>query len=239
MSSDDRIIEIACVELENFLPTGAQFHALINPGGREIDPDAERVHGISLAALQDKPTFEHPSVGPAFLNFIADAPLVAHNSPFDRRFVNYELELAGFPALSEDRWIDTYPMAQARFPRMYNSLDALSKRFDVSLREQDKQSALIDCHVLTQVYLQLADGGRNGRSTGETFRTSGLLGPDGTPLWKAGQIIALVVWMVARFDGRVAFHCLAPVPIRVVLARLLGRACWWYPQVVSLAQQPN
>ena len=104
--SGHRLIEVACVELEDFMPTGRSFHRLIHPD-REIDPDAERVHGISLASLKDKPRFHHPDVCDALLDFVGDSTLVAHNAPFDRGFLNSELNRAGQPLLPEPRWIDT------------------------------------------------------------------------------------------------------------------------------------
>ena len=152
-----RVIELACVELEDFLPTGNNFHRLIHPQ-RDIDPDAERVHGISLASLAGKPTFNHADVSEAFLAFVGDSPLIAHNAGFDRGFVNHELALCGLPILPEPRWIDTLVMARTKFPGMYNSLDALCKRFKISLDGREKHGALIDCILLAQVYLELSGG---------------------------------------------------------------------------------
>src|SRR3978361_1935993 len=110
--SGHRVIELACVELEAFIPTGNNFHRLIHPE-RDIDPDAERVHGISLASLTGKPKFADPDVAHAFLAFVGDANLVAHNAGFDRGFVNHELGLAGLAHIPEPRWVDTLPMARA------------------------------------------------------------------------------------------------------------------------------
>ena len=156
-----RLIEVACVELHNFLPTGRNFHCFVDPE-RDIDPDAERVHGISRAFLIGKPVFAHDSVGRAFLEFVADAALIAHNAPFDRGFLNHELDRAGHPVLPESRWIDTLTLAQKRFPGMHNSLDALCKRFRISLAEREKHGALIDAMLLAEVYLELR-GGREAR----------------------------------------------------------------------------
>lgn len=155
--SGHRVIELACVELEGFLPTGNTFHRLIHPE-RDIDPDAERVHGISLASLTGKPKFADPEVAEAFLAFVGAAKLVAHNAGFDRGFVNHELLLCGLPIIPEARWVDTLPMARAKFPGMYNSLDALCKRFKISLEGREKHGALIDCVLLAQVYLELCGG---------------------------------------------------------------------------------
>ena len=152
-----RVIEIACIEIEDLLPTGAHFHRYINPG-RDIDPDAERVHGISRQFLSDKPSFDHPDIAEAFLEFIGDAKIVAHNAPFDRGFVNSELERAGLAKIPDDRWTCTYVLAQSRFPGMYNSLDALCKRYKISLAEREKHGALIDTRLLAMVYLELQGG---------------------------------------------------------------------------------
>ncbi|MGH6956589.1 MAG: DNA polymerase III subunit epsilon [Caulobacteraceae bacterium] len=159
--SGHRLIEIACVEVEDFVPTGRSFHRYVDPE-REIDADAERVHGISLAFLAGKPKFGDAEVVEEFLEFVADAKLVAHNAAFDRNFVNAELERLGRETLRETRWIDTLALAQKRFPGMYNSLDALCKRFKVSLAERDKHGALIDAKLLACVYLELKGGRERG-----------------------------------------------------------------------------
>ncbi len=156
-----RLVEVACVELMDYLPTGRNFHCYIDPE-RDIDPDAERVHGISRAALIGKPVFAHQSVAGALLDFVADADLIAHNAPFDRGFLNHELGMAGHPSLPESRWIDTLVIAQKRFPGMHNSLDALCRRFKISLAEREKHGALIDTMLLAEVYLELR-GGREAR----------------------------------------------------------------------------
>src|SRR5918997_4599901 len=155
---DHRVIEIACVEIEDFIPTGRTFHRYINPG-REIDVEAERVHGISNAFLANKPSFADPEICDAFLDFVGDAALVAHNAAFDRGFVDAELSRAGRAGeLPESRWLCTYQLAQKRFPGMYNSLDALCKRYRISLAEREKHGALIDARLLAAVYLELQGG---------------------------------------------------------------------------------
>jgi DNA polymerase-3 subunit epsilon len=152
-----RLIEIACVELEDFLPTGRTFHRYVHPD-RPIDPDAQRVHGISLEFLTGMPRFHEAEVCDAFLDFVGDARLVAHNASFDRGFVDAELERANRQGLGEARWIDTLALAQKRFPGMYNSLDALCKRYKISLAEREKHGALIDAQLLAAVYLELRGG---------------------------------------------------------------------------------
>jgi len=150
-----RLIEIACVEIEDLLPTGRSLHEYMDPE-REIEADAERVHGISNAMVAGKPKFKELSG--KILEFIGASPVVAHNAAFDRGFVNHELEKAGARLIPESQWIDTFPLAQKRFPGMYNSLDALCKRFKISLAEREKHGALIDARLLAAVYLELRGG---------------------------------------------------------------------------------
>ncbi len=150
-----RLIEIGCLELEDLLPTGRTYHVYINPE-REIEPDAERVHGISNAMVADKPKFAE--VVESFLEFVSDAQIVAHNAAFDRGFINMELERARRLPLPEPRWVDTLDMARKRYPGMHNSLDALCRRFNISLTERDKHGALIDARLLADVYLELQGG---------------------------------------------------------------------------------
>jgi DNA polymerase-3 subunit epsilon len=156
-----RMVEIACVELEDFLPTGRSFHVYIDPE-RDMPPEAEKVHGLSAAFLKGKPRFADADVAEAFVEFVGDAVLIAHNAGFDRNFVNFELEKCGRAIIPEGRWIDTLALAQKRFPGMYNSLDALCKRFNISLAEREKHGALIDAKLLASVYLEL-QGGRERR----------------------------------------------------------------------------
>ena len=156
-----RLVEIACVELEDYLPTGRTFHRYIHPE-RPVDPEAVRVHGLTSAFLADKPIFADADVCEGLIAFIGDATVVAHNAAFDREFVNQELARVGLPGVPEARWIDTLSMAAQRFPGVHNSLDALCKRFRLSLNERDKHGALIDARLLAEVYLELR-GGRERR----------------------------------------------------------------------------
>jgi DNA polymerase-3 subunit epsilon len=156
-----RLIEIACIELDDLIPTGRSFHRYIHPE-REIDVDAQRVHGISLSFLADKPKFGDLDVVDAFLEFIGESNLVAHNAAFDRDFINAELERLGRSRLHERRWVDTLGLAQKRYPGMYNSLDALCKRFKISLSEREKHGALVDTKLLAGVYLELQGGRERG-----------------------------------------------------------------------------
>jgi DNA polymerase-3 subunit epsilon len=154
---DHRVIEIACVEIEDFIPTGRTFHRYVNPE-RLIEADAERVHGISNAMVASKPRFSDPDICDAFLEFVEGAAIVAHNAAFDRGFVNAELGRASRSLVPDSRWVCTYQLAQKRFPGMYNSLDALCKRYRISLAEREKHGALIDAKLLASVYLELQGG---------------------------------------------------------------------------------
>jgi DNA polymerase-3 subunit epsilon len=174
----DRLIEVACVELEDYLPTGRTFHQLVHPD-RDIHPDAERVHGISLASLEGKPRFHHPEVCDALLEFIGEAVVVAHNAGFDRGFLNAELGRAGRPILPDHQWVDTLSLAQKRFPGMGNSLDALCKRFKISLAEREKHGALIDARLLAAVYLELRGGRERGFDLSPVAVETGPLGAAG------------------------------------------------------------
>jgi DNA polymerase-3 subunit epsilon len=156
-----RLVELACLEIEDFIPTGRSFHIYIDPC-RDMPVEAERVHGLSAAFLRGKPKFADAEVVDGFLDFVGDAPIVAHNAGFDRAFVNWELGVINRSPLPDDRWIDTLALAKQRFPGMHNSLDALCKRFKISLSEREKHGALIDARLLAAVYLELK-GGRERR----------------------------------------------------------------------------
>ena len=157
----DRLVELAALEIESFVPTGRSFHVYIDPC-RSMPAEAEKVHGLSSAFLRGKPRFEHPDVADAFLEFVGDAPLIAHNAGFDRGFINWELGNCSRQEIPEHRWVDTLELAKRRFPGMHNSLDALCKRFRISLSEREKHGALIDAKLLAAVYLELK-GGRERR----------------------------------------------------------------------------
>lgn len=157
--SGDRLIEIGCIEIEDLMPTGRTFYRLIDPC-RPIPADAQRVHGIGDERVRGQPRFHE--VADELLDFIAGDPVVAHNAAFDRGFVNFELNLAEKAILEDHRWIDTLGLAQKRFPGMHNSLDALCRRFKISLTERTLHGALIDARLLAMVYLELRGGKERG-----------------------------------------------------------------------------
>jgi DNA polymerase III subunit epsilon len=154
-----RLIEIGCIELDDLLPTGRTFHRYVNPE-RLIEPDAIRVHGITDAMVADKPKFE--AIAKDFMDFVGDSRMIAHNAAFDRGFVNMELERQGLVPWEATQWLDTLELARNRFPGMPNSLDALCKRFNISLAERDKHGALLDARLLAAVYLELSGGKERG-----------------------------------------------------------------------------
>ncbi|MGL4394924.1 MAG: DNA polymerase III subunit epsilon, partial [Hyphomicrobium sp.] len=144
----DRLIEIGCIELFNRIPTGAEYHAFINPE-RDVPAEAEAVHGINSAFLKDKPKFE--SVADKFLNFIAGDVLVIHNANFDIGFLNFELGRVSKPAIEMGRVVDTLALARRKHPAGPNTLDALCKRYGVDNSKRTKHGALIDCLLLADV----------------------------------------------------------------------------------------
>lgn len=177
---EDRITEIGCIEIIDFLPTGENFHAYLNPQ-REVPEKVVEITGLTTEFLRDKPLFK--SVAQDFLDFIADSPLVAHNADFDRGFINAELERAGFDPIPTPRFIDTLKIARAMFPGSPASLDALCKRFDVSLAARDKHGAIIDSLLLADVYLELNGGRARKLGLGDETQTDrhGLLTSVATP----------------------------------------------------------
>ena len=151
----DRLIEVGCIEIQDLLPTGRTFHRLVNPE-RLIPPEATKVHGIKDADVAKAPKFHE--IIPDFLEFIGEAPLIAHNANFDRNFIDFEMNRYAVKPPPADRWIDTLQLAQKRFPGMPNSLDALCKRFKISLVDRTLHGALIDSRLLAEVYLELRGG---------------------------------------------------------------------------------
>jgi DNA polymerase-3 subunit epsilon len=151
----DRIIEIGCIELINKVKTDRFFHAYINPK-RKVNSAAFNVHGISNEFLEDKPLFS--DVAKDFAEFIKDATLVIHNAKFDVGFINHEFFLVGMPKISISGVIDTLLIARKKYPGSPANLNALCKRFNISLDKRDKHGALIDSELLAMVYVELTGG---------------------------------------------------------------------------------
>ncbi len=154
-----RLIEVGCIEIEDLLPTGRTFHRYIDPE-REIEADAIRVHGITNEKVRGQPKFAH--ICEDLVAFIGDNKIIAHNASFDRGFINMELLKHNRVVTPDDQWIDTLELARNKFPGMANSLDALCKRFNISLAERDLHGALIDARLLSSVYLELLGGKERG-----------------------------------------------------------------------------
>ena len=159
-SEGDRMVEIGCVELVNRVETGRTFHAYYHPE-RDMPPEAFAVHGLSTAFLSDKPVFA--SGVAALLDFLGDAPLVAHNAGFDFAFLNGELGACGFPAIChKTRMVDTLQIARSRHPGAKHTLDALCSRFGVDRSHRVLHGALLDAQLLAQVYVELMGGRQIG-----------------------------------------------------------------------------
>jgi DNA polymerase-3 subunit epsilon len=154
-----RLVEIACLELSNHIPTGRHFQTYLNPE-RDVPADAAAVHGLTTAFLADKPRFA--DVVADFLAFVGDAPLVIHNAEFDLRFLNAELTRAGQPGLDFLRATDTLLLARQKFPGAPLSLDALCKRFAIDNSSREFHGALLDAQLLAEVYLELVGGRQAG-----------------------------------------------------------------------------
>jgi DNA polymerase-3 subunit epsilon len=148
----DRLVEIGCVEIINGFPTGKSFHKYLNPE-RDVPEGAFKVHGLSREFLMDKPLFAE--VVDEFIEFIGDAPLVAHNAMFDLGFINAELERAKKPIVLRDRLVDTLMLARRRFPGGGNKLDDLCVRYNIDLSRRTKHGALLDAELLAEVYIEL------------------------------------------------------------------------------------
>jgi DNA polymerase-3 subunit epsilon len=153
-----RIVEIACIELMNHLPTGKLYHCYINPE-RPMPAEALAVHGLDDEFLMQHPLFA--AVADAMLEFIGDTPLVIHNAEFDLRFLNAELRLLSRPPLTSPI-TDTLLLARRRFPGASASLDALCRRFAIDLSGRERHGARVDCALLAAVYLELIGGRQPG-----------------------------------------------------------------------------
>ena len=157
--SGDRMVEIGCIEMANRVATGQVFHAYFNPE-RDMPVEAERVHGLSAVFLSDKPLFRDRAAD--LLDFLADAPLVAHNAQFDFGFLNAELRVCGHGQIGDDRMIDTLAIARRRHPGAKHTLDALCSRYGVDRSHRVLHGALLDAELLAQVYVELTGGRQIG-----------------------------------------------------------------------------
>jgi len=149
-----RIVEIGCVEIENFIPTKKTFHCYLNPE-RKVSEQAFKVHGYSDDFLSNQKKFL--DIAEEFLKFIEGKKLVIHNAKFDISHLNNELMLANKKKIDFEKVIDTLEIAKSKFPGSQISLDALCKRYKIDNSKRTKHTAIIDCELLCKVYVNLLD----------------------------------------------------------------------------------
>src|SRR5476651_32572 len=154
-----RLVEVGCIELLNRIPTGAVFHAYLNPD-RDMPAEAFAIHGLSTEFLKTQKRFA--GVVDEFLGFVGDAPLVIHNAGFDHGFLNAELKRVDRAPIARDRLIDTLILARRKNPAGPNRLDDLCARFGIDNSRRTKHGALLDAELLAEVYLELIGGRQAG-----------------------------------------------------------------------------
>jgi len=149
-----RIVEIGCIELNNQIPTSKKFHCYLNPE-RKVSEKALEIHGYTDEFLSDKKKFKE--IADEFLNFIKNKKLIIHNAEFDLSHINNELNILRKENIKKDQVIDTLELARAKFPGSSINLDALCKRFRIDNSKRTKHTALVDCELLSKVYINLID----------------------------------------------------------------------------------
>ncbi len=149
-----KVVEIACVETKDLIPTNKIFHKLINPK-RDMPEEAFKIHGFSEEFLSNQATFDQ--VADEFLSFIRGKKLIIHNANFDLSFLNGELGAIKKELIDKASTIDSLEVARNKFPGTSNSLDSLCKRFNIDISRRTKHNALLDCELLREVYINLLD----------------------------------------------------------------------------------
>ena len=149
-----KIVEIACIETQDLIPTGNVFHKLINPL-RDVPDQAFQVHGFSSDYLSKKQKFDE--IAEEFLKFINNKKIIIHNASFDLGFLNGELNLINKQQINKNNVIDSLEIARNKFPGTSNSLDALCRKFNIDLSKRVKHNALLDCELLREVYINLLE----------------------------------------------------------------------------------
>ena len=149
-----RIVEIGCIELNNFIPTQNKFHCYLNPE-KKVSKKALEVHGYTDEFLSDKKKFKE--IADEFLDFIKDKRIIIHNAEFDLAHINNELILIGKSRINRDNIVDTLEIARNKFPGSPISLDALCKRYRIDNSKRVQHTALVDCELLSKVYINLID----------------------------------------------------------------------------------
>ena len=149
-----KIVEIACIETKDLVPTSKIFHKFINPK-RTVPEEAFKIHGFSSEFLKSKETFD--KVADKFVKFIQDKKLIIHNASFDVGFINNELRLLKKEEIKKENVIDSLELARGKYPGSSNSLDALCRKFSIDISRRTKHNALLDCELLREVYINLLD----------------------------------------------------------------------------------
>ncbi len=149
-----KVVEIACVETKDLIPTNKIFHKLINPK-RDMPEEAFKIHGFSEEFLSNQATFDQ--IADEFLNFIRRKKLIIHNANFDLGFLNGELGAIKKELIDKASTIDSLEVARNKFSGASNSLDSLCKRFNIDISRRTKHNALLDCELLREVYINLLD----------------------------------------------------------------------------------
>ena len=150
-----RLVELGCIELLNRIPTGATFHAYLNPD-RDMPAEAFAIHGLSAEFLKSQKRFAE--VVDEFLVFIGDAQLVIHNAGFDHGFLCAELKRVDRALMARERLVDTLLLARRKHPAGPNRLDDLCARYGIDNSHRTKHGALLDAEILAEVYLELIGG---------------------------------------------------------------------------------
>lgn len=158
-----RIVEVGCVELVNYIPTGTTWHWYINPE-RDVPPQAAEIHGLTTQFLADKPRFN--AIAGDFIEAIRGARLIIHNAAFDIKFLNAELERLGMAQIGWDNVVDTLALARRKHPGSNNTLDALCRRYGIDNSSRTKHGALLDSELLADVYLKLIGAEQAGLDLG-------------------------------------------------------------------------
>ncbi|MEN0088135.1 MAG: DNA polymerase III subunit epsilon [Pseudomonadota bacterium] len=181
----DRVIEIGALEMFNHVPTGRTFHKYLNPGDRQVHPDALAVHGISNEQLKDEPRFD--DIIDDFMAFFGDGRLIAHNASFDIGFFDAEMKRVGLKPFARSRVLDTLAVARLKYPGARNSLDALCQRYGIDNSHREKHGALLDSELLAEVYIELIGGKQASLTLGSKGSEAqfgagdGMGGTDGWP----------------------------------------------------------
>ena len=147
-----KIVEIACIETKDLIPTNKVFHKFINPK-RNMPEEAFKIHGFTSEFLGNKETFNE--IADEFLNFVRGKKIIIHNASFDLGFLNGELSTIKKDLIDKVEVTDSLEVARSKFPGISNSLDALCRRFNIDLSRRTKHNALLDCELLREVYINL------------------------------------------------------------------------------------